>query len=139
MTVYVDKSRNKFGRMVMCHMIADTPDELVGMANKIGVSLKWFQRRASVPHFDIAQTKRTLALEHGAVELGRRDFVAAMRRIRQTWPVGVNGEWRLLAGKALPLWPIGWINRGVIEFEPGREPGTIEHGKLVYVIRDGSR
>jgi len=86
MAVYVDKSANGFGRMVMCHMIADTPEELRAMAEKIGVQLKWFQKDASVPHFDICKSKRALAVAAGAKELDRREFVAAMQRIRQRWP-----------------------------------------------------
>ena len=41
MTVYVDDMKAKFGRMIMCHMIADTDEELHTMASKIGVKLKW--------------------------------------------------------------------------------------------------
>lgn len=94
MTVYVDKSAHGFGRMVMCHMIADTPEELRGMAEKIGVALKWFQASASVPHFDIAKSKRGLAIVAGAVEVDRKGFVAAMKRIRESWPVR-EGKWLL--------------------------------------------
>ena len=78
----------------MCHMIADSPAELIEMANRIGVALKWFQHSASVPHFDIAKSKKALALASGAVELDRRPFVEAMKRIRQTWPTR-NGRWLL--------------------------------------------
>lgn len=94
MPVYVDRSRNPFGRMVMCHLIADTPAELRDMAARIGVQLKWFQSRASTPHFDVALAKRRLAVAAGAVELDRREFVAVMKRIRQTWPVA-GGRWVL--------------------------------------------
>lgn len=84
MSVYVDRARNGFGRMVMCHMIADTPDELHAMADHIGVARKWFQRppRASFWHYDIAQSKRTLAVSAGAIVSNRNTFVANMRRIR---------------------------------------------------------
>lgn len=95
MPVYVDKSENGFGRMVMCHMIADTPAELTAMALRIGVALRWFQYRSSTPHFDIAKSKKALAIAAGAIELERRPFVDAMRRIRATWPRREDGCWLL--------------------------------------------
>ena len=84
MPVYVDRARNGYGRMVMCHMIADTPAELHAMADRIGVARRWFQQppKASFWHYDIAQTRRTLAIAAGAIDCERNDFVAAVRRIR---------------------------------------------------------
>ncbi len=87
MSVYVDASLYGYGRMVMCHMIADTPDELHAMADRIGVARRWFQdpmtmAKVSFPHYDIAKSKRALAVEGGAIECDRNAFVAAMRRIR---------------------------------------------------------
>ena len=84
MSVYVDGALNAYGRMRMCHMIADDLDELLAMADRIGVARKWFQAcpPASFPHFDIAQSKKRLALEAGAVDCTRRVFVEHMRRIR---------------------------------------------------------
>ena len=69
MTVYVDDMRAKFGRMVMCHMIADTDDELHAMASRIGIARKWFQR----DHYDIALSKRALAVAAGAREITWRE------------------------------------------------------------------
>ena len=77
MAVYVDNAKNPFGRLLMCHMWADTPAELFAMADRIGVQRKWFQRPAgsgvagmdaSWEHFDIAQSKRALAVAAGAIE-----------------------------------------------------------------------
>jgi hypothetical protein len=87
MSVYVDSSIYKFGRMVMCHMIADTPDELHAMADRIGVARKWFQKDASFPHYDIAKSKRELAVAAGAIECDRRAMVEHMRRLRPAWGV----------------------------------------------------
>ena len=83
MSVYVDKSENSFGRMIMCHMIADTHEELHEMADKIGVAMKWFQADSSTPHYDICKSKRVLALEHGAIDADRREFVMVMRKLRK--------------------------------------------------------
>lgn len=94
MSVYVDRSRNPYGRMLMSHMIADTPKELRTMVFRIGVRIKWFQATASCPHFDICQSKRAEAVRLGAIELDRREYVEAMRRIRSSWPRNHNG-WML--------------------------------------------
>jgi hypothetical protein len=84
-TVYVDRAKNGFGRMLMSHLIADSLDELHAMADTIGVARRWFQASppASFPHYDIAQSKRALAIEEGAIDCDRNTFVAAMRRIRE--------------------------------------------------------
>lgn len=81
MSIYVDNMSAPFGNMLMCHMWADTDDELLEMADKIGVQRKWIQghptlsfgkhRNASWIHFDIAKSKRSLALKFGAVETDR--------------------------------------------------------------------
>lgn len=68
--VYVDDMEAKFGRMTMCHMLADTTAELLAMADRIGVQRKWIQH-AGTPqeHFDIALSKRALAVQAGAQEI----------------------------------------------------------------------
>lgn len=77
MSVYVDNAKHPFGQMLMCHMWADTREELFAMADRIGVARRWFQRPAHVAlpgmdasweHFDIAQSKRALAVAAGAIE-----------------------------------------------------------------------
>jgi hypothetical protein len=72
MTVYVDDMKAKFGRMVMCHMIADSDEELRAMALKIGVRQKWHQG----DHFDICLEMRAKAVTFGAVEITQRQCAA---------------------------------------------------------------
>jgi hypothetical protein len=71
----------KFGRMKMSHMIADSEEELHAMADKIGVARKWYQG----DHYDIALSKRALAVEYGAKEITWRELgkrVVARRKAR---------------------------------------------------------
>jgi hypothetical protein len=84
MAVYVDDMRASFGRMVMCHMVADTTAELLDMADRIGVARRWLQK-AGTPHehFDIALSKRALAIQHGAVEIDRYQLVGIIRGRRE--------------------------------------------------------
>lgn len=72
MTVYVDDMQARFGRMNMCHMIADSNEELLAMADQIGVARRWLQKPGTwQEHFHIAMTKRRLAVEASAVEVSR--------------------------------------------------------------------
>lgn len=76
MAVYVDDVALPFGNMIMCHMWADSDEELLEMADRIGVQRKWIQghptlsfgkhREASWVHFDIAASKKRLAMQCGA-------------------------------------------------------------------------
>jgi hypothetical protein len=76
-SVYVDDVRHRFGNMVMCHLWADTLDELLDMVDRIGVQRKWIQghptlsfgkhRNASWVHFDIAMSKKAMAIGAGAI------------------------------------------------------------------------
>ena len=79
MSVYVDDMKARYGRMVMCHMIADTTDELLAMADRIGVQRRWIQKAGTrLEHFDVCLAKRAKAVEFGAQEITRRE---AARRI----------------------------------------------------------
>ncbi|WP_421907240.1 DUF4031 domain-containing protein [Mameliella sp.] len=88
MTVYVDDMHStplgQLGRMKMCHMIADSTDELLAMADKIGVARRWIQKRGTAnEHFDIASSKRALAVQHGAVEITMRELAMKCRDRRK--------------------------------------------------------
>lgn len=89
MTVYVDSMRARFGRMIMCHMIADTDDELHAMADRIGVSRRWHQAPPKHDsHYDIALSKRAIAVQHGAVPITWRQASAMTLRRRATGQLG---------------------------------------------------
>ncbi len=80
MTVYVDDMQAEFRRMVMCHMAADTIDELQVMAQKIGLDRAWYQDAAGHPHYDVSKSKRALAIKNGAVEVTAKELVRILQR-----------------------------------------------------------
>lgn len=88
MTVYVDDMRAPYGRLVMCHMLADTDEELRAMADKIGVAQRWHQG----DHFDICLSKRALAVQAGAVEVTQRQIAVMRLRKRETGQMGAPSD-----------------------------------------------
>jgi hypothetical protein len=85
MTVYVDDMQAKFGRMIMCHMIADTDEELHEMAAKIGMARKWHQKPGTHhSHYDVALGKRALAVRLGAKEITMRELALICRAKKET-------------------------------------------------------
>lgn len=83
MAVYVDDMRARFGRMVMCHMLADTDDELHAMADRIGVARRWHQKPGTHhSHYDVCLAKRALAVQAGAIEITQREVATITKRKR---------------------------------------------------------
>lgn len=87
--VYVDDMYAPFGRMKMCHMVADTDEELHAMADRIGVARRWFQHPGTWKrHYDISLGKRTLAVQYGAMEVTSRQIALICLARRRLSPSG---------------------------------------------------
>lgn len=91
MTVYGDNMRAPYGRMLMCHLIADGHQELLRMVDRIGVDRRWIQRGGTQrEHFDISLGKRKLAVANGAKEITSRDLCYKIN-VRDN-PMGGNDD-----------------------------------------------
>lgn len=66
-----------------CHMYADTLPELHAMADKLGLKRSWFQNSKSLQHYDLTESKRTIAIKLGAVQQDRQEAVATWIRLRK--------------------------------------------------------
>ena len=67
------------GRHVVCHMMADSEEELEVMAVRIGLSARW--RHGD--HYDVPLPERAAAVAAGAIEVSSRDLVR-LRRARRS-------------------------------------------------------
>lgn len=86
--IYVDDYNIPFGRMKLCHMIADTDKELYEMVDKTGVQRKWKHN----DHYDICIEKKKLAIKYGAIEITTREaaeltYLKRMRKNHNKKPV----------------------------------------------------
>lgn len=85
--VYVDNMNANFRGMVMCHMVADTTEELLSMVDKIGVNRKWIQDAGTyAEHFDVCLSKKKLAVAAGAQEISMVDL-GRMLVLRPGYPL----------------------------------------------------
>ncbi len=67
MAVYVDNAMIPFHGLHMNHMLADSTEELLAMATRLGIDHKWLQKTGThQEHFDISAERRALALALGA-------------------------------------------------------------------------
>ena len=80
--VYVDAAIWPYRGMTMCHLMADTLEELHAMAERVGMKRHWFQDK-SLPHYDICKSKRVLAVRFGALEVSREQTAGIMREWRE--------------------------------------------------------
>lgn len=88
--VYVDAPNYAYGRMRMCHMFADTRAELDDMADRIGVARRWIQFPGTYrEHYDIAKSKRALALQHGARVITMRQVASLLKNRKRLHGVAV--------------------------------------------------
>jgi hypothetical protein len=100
MSVYVDRTRYRLGRMKTCHMMADTVEELHDMARKVGSKRDWFQvSHTGVPHYDLPIFRRIQAVQLGAIEISGKECAILQKRLRgldanakPTYDAGVKKE-----------------------------------------------
>lgn len=83
MAVYVDYAAIPYRGMLMSHLMADTTEELLAMADAIGVQRRWIQKAGEPEeHFDVADSKRQLAVRRGAQEVDGRFLVELVQQRR---------------------------------------------------------
>jgi len=79
-TIYVDDLTgclytNKWRHSKACHLMIEPCtdiNELHKFAKKMGLKRCWFQnKKAGVPHYDLTESKRVIAVRMGAVEIDR--------------------------------------------------------------------
>lgn len=93
MAVYVGVPMWPYRNWTMCHMFADTEEELDAMADKIGLKRSWKQHNknrkpgtiGALIHYDIAESKRRLAIKHGAI--GLNDLEAEVDALERVAPL----------------------------------------------------
>ena len=74
-----------------CHMMADTTDELLAFASRIGLRPAWIQYRGTPKeHFDVTAGKRWQAVRAGAIEITSAESVALMRAKREQVPFDLD-------------------------------------------------
>lgn len=82
--VYVDELFWLWKGEKWCHMAADTLQELMVFAGRIGMNPNWVQLppKTRYPHFDLNGTKRAKAVKLGAVEIPMKQMVGITKKLK---------------------------------------------------------
>ena len=85
MSVYVDDMQMQatVGRVSgrWSHLWADTEEELLAFADRLGLRRSWIQR-GSLVHFDVVESKRQEAIRLGAIALDGEAATTQRRALR---------------------------------------------------------
>ena len=88
--LYVDHARIPYGRMLMSHLLADTPEELREMARKLEIARHIQYPGTPKEHLDVSESKRAGAIRMGAASVTGRQLAAIIRSKRS--PHGVTSQ-----------------------------------------------
>lgn len=95
MSVYVDMLLD-YGWSLgpSCHMTADTEEELHQLALKIGMKRSWFQdgETHTMPHYDLVNSKRKLAIKFGAIEIDRAEVIKKLKEYKASKSMASNAN-----------------------------------------------
>lgn len=90
MTVYIDDMRRqaKVGNVRAnarwSHLTADTHNELIEFAKKLGLNLAWIQKAGTkLEHFDVTDTVRNKAIKLGATQVTYPGGMAELLRVKE--------------------------------------------------------
>lgn len=88
MPVYVDNDEIHLHGYVLCHMYADTLDELHLMAKHLKLASRWFHEGKHFPYYTLSKGKRAEAIRRGATPVTQEEFlkprVAALMQEKKT-------------------------------------------------------
>jgi hypothetical protein len=92
--IYIDDANISWGRLVMCHMIADAPTELYIMAYRLGLRTSYLQNKDTPSeHYDVAKSIKRRAIELGAKAVSTRELIEIIQKKRKN-PGACNIERR---------------------------------------------
>ena len=82
--LYVDSMKMPFGRMLMSHMIADTPEELAKAERTLGLPRGSVQYPGTwKEHLDVSQSKRAEAIAMGAAVIPAKEITTMLIKRRE--------------------------------------------------------
>ena len=95
MRIYVDAAIHRWRGKLWCHMFSPNIDHLHRFAQEIGMRREWFQdprasSKITCSHYDISAQRRQIALDLGAIAVGRHQTIA-MSRVAINRYFGVEG------------------------------------------------
>ena len=87
--LYVDSLKLPFGRMLMSHLIADTPEELQAAETALGLPKGSIQYPGTwKEHLDVSQSKRAQAISSGATVIPATQLTRMLTKRREAQAAG---------------------------------------------------